>query len=410
MLSVHEAIDCIADSVKAVGTEPIPLAAGLNRILASDVVASIDLPPFSHSIVDGFAIRHQDVEQRRGRKISKVRVIESISAGSMARETVKPGTAIRVMTGVPIPKGADAVVKQEDVYWAGHGAAFIQVEKPVALMENVASTGEDVRRGEIVLEKGTSLAPGEIGILASLGLQEVTVFREPNIALLSTGNELVGLGEPLGEGKIFASSFYVVLAKLRESGCTIHPLGVVGDSVAHIVKRIRDSLGADGIITTGGTQRGDSDWVKDVYRQMGIHMKIDGVAMSPGKSFVFGVFRGKPIFNLPGSPTACLIAFEELVRPALMRMGGKRGYQNLSRPTIKMRLGQNIRGKRGLRKYVLSRIVLRDGRLMAIPISRKHRGTITPMVQANGIIILPEDGSDGRRGEEVDVRLLNMNL
>lgn len=169
-------------------------------------------------------------------------------------------------------------------------------------------------------------------------------------------------------------------------------------------------MAADAIITIGGTRSGDSDWVREVYGRMGIQSKVDGVAMSPGRSFLFGLLKGKPVFSLPGSPTACLVAFEELVKPALMKMKGKAQDQTWSLPTIRMSLEKRIRGTRELPRYVLVRIVLQDGVLRAIPVSRKHRGALTPMIQTNGMVVLPEYSSEVQAGEEVDVKLFNLNL
>jgi len=410
MLRVEEAVGRIIECLKVVGSESVPLGDGLNRILATDVIAPMDLPPFSHATVDGFAIHRDDAVQASREKTALLRVIETIPAGSMARRTIKPGLAIRVMTGAPLPLGAKAVVKEEDTSRVGNRNDFIRVEKPVALMENVASAAEDVRSGEVVLEKGTTLRPENIGILASLGFREVVVFQQPRVALLSTGSELVGLGKRLGAGKIFASSFHVLLAKLRESGCNPLALGIVRDDTKDIESRIRSALSADAIITVGGTRGGDSDWVRAVYGHMGIKSKVDGVAMSPGRSFIFGLLKGKPVFSLPGSPTACIVAFEELVRPALLKIKGKIGYNSLLRPTLKMSLEGRIQGKRGLRKYVFARVVLRDGRLTAIPITRGHRGAVAPMIQANGIVVLPEDSPEVDVGEEVVVRLFGLHL
>lgn len=411
MFSVEEAVRRIVESVRVMDTERVLLAAGLNRILATDVVASMDLPPFSHATVDGFGIHCGDLEGASRERGVPLRVVETVCAGSLARKTVKPGLAIRVMTGAPIPSGANAVVKEEDTSTGEKRTPFIQVGKPVVPMENVASVGEEVKSGEVVLQTGTTLRPENMGILASLGLQQVSVVRQPEIALLSTGSELAGLGEDLGGGRIFASSFYVLFAKIRECGCVLLPLGVVGDDRAEIKERIRSGLAADAIITTGGTRRGDSDWVREVYRQMGIHPQVDGVAMSPGQSFVFGLSKGKPVFSLPGSPTASVVTFEELVRPSLLKMRGKTGdKQSLARPLVKMSLGRSIHRKRGLRKYVLARVVVRDGRFTAIPINRGHRGSVAPMIQANGMVVLPEGDSGVPEGEEVLVRLFDLNL
>ncbi|NIQ39683.1 MAG: hypothetical protein GTN81_13990 [Proteobacteria bacterium] len=408
MLPVDDALQRIVQSVKVLGPETIPLLDGLNRILATNVGASMDLPPFSHSTVDGFAIRHQDVAQTSREKGSLLRVVETIGAGSIAKKTVRPGLAIRVMTGAPLPTGSDAVVKDEDTAPGEEGTDFIEVKRPVAPMENVASAGENLRSGEIALKKGTLLRPGNIGILASLGVREVVVFRQPRLGLLSTGSELVGLGKSIGPGKIFASSYYLLLAKLRECGCNPLPLGVVRDEGTDIRNRIRSGLRSDGVITIGGTRHGDSDWVRDVYRTMDILTEFDGVAMSPGRSFTFGLLKGKPVFSLPGSPTACLVAFEELVKPALMKMKGWGEDHGPWGPTLRINLEGRVSGKKGLRTYIFARVVLRDGEPVALPIERKNRGSLMPVIDANGIIVLPEGCTELGSGDPVNVRLVDM--
>jgi len=410
MLSVEEAVHRILQSVKVVDTQNLPLIEGLNRVLATDVIASMDLPPFSHATVDGFAVQSRDVEHASRGKRVPLKVVETIQAGSLARKAVESGLAIRTMTGAPLPSGADAVVKEEDTSPARSRTAVIEVKKPAAPMENVASAGEEVRRGEVLLKEGTVLRPETIGTLASLGLRQVVVFRQPEIALLSTGSELIGLEKRLGAGKIFASSFYMLLAKIRESGCIPRTLGIVGDDGTDIQERIRSGLTADAIITVGGTRQGDSDWVRDVYRQMEIRTKVDSVAMSPGRSFVFGLLKGTPVFSLPGSPTASIVAFEELVRPSLLKMKGNSADRGFARPTIKMSLGGTVRGKRELRKYILARVVLKDGELTAVPIKKERRGAVRPMIQANGIVVLPKGHSEAHVGQQVTVRLVDLNL
>ncbi|MBW2056075.1 MAG: molybdopterin molybdotransferase MoeA [Deltaproteobacteria bacterium] len=410
MLSVEEALNCMLDSVSQVGSELIPLTAALGRVLAVDVAAPADLPRFSHATVDGFAIHSQDAEQASKGKRIPLKVIETVPAGSSCRGAVKPGVTIRVMTGAPLPPGAGAVVRDEDTSPGGKNAALVLLEKPVGPMENVARAGESVRRGDLVLRKGTTLRPGNIGVLASLGFRELKVFRRPEIAVLSTGSELVDLGEGLSLGKIFASSFYVLLAKLRECGCTPVPLGVVGDEQDRIRERIRSGLVADGIITTGGTGHGGSDWVRPAYREMAVGRRVDGVAMSPGRSFVFGLLEGRPVFALPGSPSASIVTFEELVKPVLLKMGGKRRDQGPNGRTVKIDLGGRVRGRNGVQRYVLSRIVVEDGRLTAVPIAGEPRGSLGAVTYANGMIVLPAGESEVLPGQKVWARLFGLDI
>jgi molybdopterin molybdotransferase len=284
---------------------------------------------------------------------------------------------------------------------------FVLIGKTVPPMENVAPSGGEVKEGEVVLKAGMVLRPGDIGLLASLGFDSTVVFRYPSVALLSTGSELVDLGRRLERGKIFASSPYLIAAQLKECGCVPLVRGVMRDDRRLIEGELRASLDADAIITTGGTLQGDSDWVRDAYARMKVDIRVEGVAMVPGRSFVFGLLSGKALFSLPGSPTACLVSFEELVRPALLKMMGR---QNVTRPAITMSLMGKIRAKQGMRRYVGARVIVEDGELKAIPVEKGSRGTIRPLAQVNGLIVLPGDGREREAGEKVSVRLLGMEM
>jgi len=409
VLSVEEALDCIVRSVHGVEAEPVPLAESLNRVLAENIIAPQDLPRFSHATVDGFAIHRHDVERASENGGVALEVIETVPAGSSATKTIRPGISIRVMTGALLPPGTDAVVKEENVSPVGGQVGSVRVKRPVKPKEHIAPAGQSIRRGELVLSRGMILRPERIGILASLGFQRVEVFRQPRIGLLATGEEVVALEDNLGPGKIVASSFYFLMAKLREQGCIPVGLGITGDDREDIQSRIRSGLTDDAIITLGGTGRGMTDWVGDIYDKMGIHRQFDGVAIRPGRSLRFGLFQGKPLFSLPGSPTACLVAFEELVMPAILRLRGV-GEEDAVRPMLRMNLAGRLSGKRGIRRYVLARVVLQDGRLKAIPLAREHRGSIIPIMQANGIVVIPENRTEVPPGEEVSVRLLGRTI
>ena len=397
MLSVEEAIDCIVGSVHRLEAEPVPLTEALNRVLAGDVIAPQDLPRFSYATVDGFAIHRDDMAQPSMKQRVSLEVIETVPAGSPVTKTVQPGASIRVMTGALLPPGTDAVVRGEDVSPVEGKTGFIAINRTAKPMENVAPAGETMKRGELVLKTGTLL------------FQQVEVFRRPCIGLLGTGHELVALGENLEPGKIYASSYYLLMAKLQERGCTSMRLGITGDDREDIQNRIRSGLAGDAVITTGGTGEGMTDWVTDIYRDMGIRQGFDGVAMSPGRSSRLGVLQGKPVFSLPGSPTACLVAFEELVMPAILRLRGVGEGEDVVRPLLRMSLAGRLSGKRGVRRYVPAKIVLTDGRLEAVPLARAPRGSGMPVMQAHGMIVIPENIDEIVPGEDVYVRLTGFN-
>ena len=409
MLSVEEALDCIVGSVHGVETEPVPLTEALNRVLAEDVAAPQDVPRFSYATMDGFAIHRHDITQPPMKHRVSLEVIETVPAGAPVTRTVQPGTSIRVMTGAPLPPGTDAVVRAEDVSPIEGNTGFIVINRAVKPMENVAPAGETVKRGELVVKTGTILRPERIGALASLGFQRVEVFRRPCIGLLGTGRELAVLEEGLTPGKIYASSYYLLTAKLEEQGCVPMGLGITGDDSEDIQNRIRSGLAGDAVITTGGTGQGMTDWVTGLFRDMGIGRGFDGVAMSPGRSSRFGLLQGKPVFSLPGSPTACLVAFEELVMPAVLRLKGVGEREDAVGPLLRMRLAGRLSGKRGVRRYVPARIVLRGGRLEAVPLAKAHRGSFMPVMQTHGLIVIPENSGEISPGEDVHVRLTGVN-
>jgi molybdopterin molybdotransferase len=409
VLSVEDALECILGSVHGVEAESVPLPEALNRVLAGDVIAPQDVPRFSYATVDGFAIHRHDMAQPSMKQRVSLEVIETVPAGSPVTKTVQPGASIRVMTGALLPPGTNAVVRAEDVSPLEGKTGLIAINRTVKPMENVAPAGETMKQGELVLKTGTILRPERIGALTSLGFQRVEVFRRPCIGLLGTGRELVALGENLEPGKIYASFYYLLMAKLQERGCAPMGLGITGDDREDIQNRIRSGLAGDAMITTGGTGEGMTDWVTDIYRDMAIRQGFDGVAMSPGRSSRFGVLQGKPLFSLPGSPTACMVAFEELVMPAILRLRGVGEGEDVVRPLLRMSLAGRLSGKRGMRRYVPAKIVLTDGRLEALPLARVHRGSLMPVMQAHGLIVIPENSDEIAPGGDVYVRLTGFN-
>ncbi len=415
MISVEEALARILGHVHVLEAEERPLLDALGQVLTEDVVAGYDIPPLDNTAMDGYAVRAVDTEGATPESPVRLKVTGELAAGHLYEGEVAPGTAVRIMTGAPLPAGADAVVPFEETD-EPEGREFGSFAKPVASVaihqaigkgENVRYAGEDIRKGATVLTKGAALRPAHIGALANLGHATVRVIRRPVVAVLSTGDELVPLGEPLPPGKIHDSNTYSTSALVRQSGGIPKPLGIARDSVAELTAKIRDGLDADMLLTSAGVSRGDYDVVKDVLAQEG---EIDfwTVRMRPGKPLAFGTFpsggRRVPHIGFPGNPVSSMISFELFARPAIFKMMDRSGWE---RPTLRAIVEQRIVNRDGRRVFARAVVREQEGRYYASLTGPQGSGILTSMVVANALAIVPEDVAAVEAGEEVTVMMLN---
>ena len=415
MISVEEALARILGCVSVLEPEERPLLDALGQVLAEDVVAGYDIPPLDNTAMDGYAVRAVDTEGASPERPVRLGVIGELAAGHLYEGEVAPGTAVRIMTGAPLPAGADAVVPFEETDEPA-GREFGSFAKPVASVaiyravgkgDNVRYAGEDVRKGATVLTKGATLRPAHIGALANLGRATVKVIRRPVVAILSTGDELVPLGEPLPPGKIHDSNNYSISALVRQSGGIPKPLGIARDSVEELTAKIRSGLDADMLLTSAGVSRGDYDVVKDVLAREG---EIDfwTVRMRPGKPLAFGTFpsgnRRVPHIGFPGNPVSSMISFELFARPAIFKMMGRSGWE---RPTLRAVVEERIVNRDGRRIFARAVVREREGRYYASLTGPQGSGILTSMVVANALAIVPEDVAAVEPGEEVTVMMLN---
>jgi molybdopterin molybdotransferase len=415
VISVEEALARILGYVHVLEPEERPLLDALGQVLAEDVVAGYDIPPLDNTAMDGYAVRAVETEGASRERPVRLRVVGELAAGHLYEGEVAPGTAVRIMTGAPLPAGADAVVPFEETDEPS-GREFGSFAKPVASVaiwravgkgDNVRYAGEDVRKGAAVLTKGAALRPAHIGALANLGRATVKVIRRPVVAILSTGDELVPLGEPLPPGKIHDSNNYSISALVRQSGGIPKPLGIARDSVEELTAKIRSGLDADMLLTSAGVSRGDYDVVKDVLAREG---EIDfwTVRMRPGKPLAFGTFpsgdRRVPHIGFPGNPVSSMISFELFARPAIFKMMGRSGWE---RPTLRAVVEERIVNRDGRRIFARAVVSERDGRYYASLTGPQGSGILTSMVVANALAIVPEDVAAVEPGEEVTVMMLN---
>lgn len=407
MLSVEEALDKVLAMFHVLEAESVPILEALGRVLAQDVYSDVDIPPHDNTAMDGYAVRAADTLGATPTHPVRLRVIENLAAGYMSRQTVTPGTAIRIMTGAPIPSGADAVIRFEDTHQADEWVDLFKAVKPG---ENIRRAGEDVHRGELILPHGTPIRPQEIGMLASLGHATVQVIRRPRVAILATGDELVDLGEPLTPGKIRNANGYSNAAQVLRYGGVPVMLGIARDSQRDLTAKIRAGLeqGVDLFLTSGGVSVGDFDVVKQVLAAEG-KMTFWRVRMKPGKPLAFGTLktadgRVVPMLGMPGNPVSVMVSFEIFARPALLKM---QGHTHLVRPTFEATLMDEIPSKDERRHYVRVRVERYGNDYRAYLTGEQGSGILTSMVHANGLAIIPEDWTSAPAGSRVQVMMLD---
>ncbi|HOD36017.1 MAG TPA: molybdopterin molybdotransferase MoeA [Syntrophales bacterium] len=403
MISVDKALEQILGAIHTLGLEKVPILDALGRVLGQDVTSDRDIPPLPNSAMDGYALRFEDTRGASREKPAVLTVVDDVRAGRISKKTIRRGHAVRIMTGAPIPKGADAVTRVEDTEKDGDR---VRVFAPAKKGLDIRPAGEDVKKGELVIPKGKVIRPAEVGMLAALNRSDVTVHRRPKVAILSTGDELVDLGGDPAPGMIMNSNSYSLAAQVAECGAVPLRLGIARDTREDLMSKFEAARGADLIVTSGGVSVGDYDLVKDVMGELGA-MRFWRVAMRPGRPLAFGAIKGTPLFGLPGNPVSVMVSFEQFVRPAILKMSG---FKNLFRVTVKALLKENLEKVAGLRFFLRAVVEWKDGKYYAVTTGEQGSGILKSMVKANGLIILPEDVTSMKAGDEVTVQLLDRSF
>jgi len=412
MIPVEEALEQILSYFDILETEDEDTLECLGRVLASDIHSTIDIPPMDNTAMDGYAVQAESTAGAGKASPVILRVIGEVAAGYLTAEKVTPGTAIRIMTGAPIPKGADAVVQFEDTDEEKRRARNEPLTDIGILREaekglNIRRAGEDIASGSLVLKKGTLLRPQEIGVLASLGCDVVPVIRRPVVAILATGDELVEPGKPLSPGKIYSSNTYSLAAQVTRYGGIPQILGIARDDVRALEDKIKQARDADMLITSAGVSVGDYDMVKDVLASHG-EIAFWTVRMKPGKPLAFGLMHlgRKPVphLGLPGNPVSSMITFEQFARPAILKMLGRK---NLDKPTVRARSENRVVNTDGRRVYARVKVRKEAGEYIASLQGPQGSGILTSMAQANGLMIVPEDAPSVEAGDEATVQMLD---
>lgn len=385
----------ILDQVRPLEAETVPLLEALGRAIAEPLMATLDLPRFDNSAMDGYALRAADSGAG-----ATLRVTGYLLAGSLERPTVEPGCAVRIMTGAPLPPGADTVVPEEDT---DGGAAVVTLRGAAVRGAHIRTRGEDIRSGEEVLPLGTVLRPPEISLLASFNRSSVQVVRRPRVAILSTGDELVEVGTELTEGRIVNSNSWALAAAVLELGGIPLQLGIARDTRESLREKLAQGLQADMLITSAGVSAGDLDLVREVLKELGVEQVFWKVDIKPGRPIAFAVKGAVPVFSLPGNPVATLVTFEEFVRPALLKMLGQK---QILKPLLRARLQEPARKKPGRAQFLRVRVQEENGVLIATSSGDQNTGILRTSLLANGIAILPAEHGDFAAGDEVEIHLL----
>lgn len=438
----HLKISCaqrvIFESVNMLDTEQVPLEQSLGRVLAQDILANRDLPPYDVSAMDGFAVRSSDLTTAP----ATLKIIEDIKAGDMPTMTVHPGQCARIMTGAPMPQGADAVIRVEDTQEMSDDT--VQIVTTVKSGHDVRPKGENMQSDDVVLTKGTEITPGVIGVLATVKAATMQVYRRPRVAILSTGNELEAMNDPVDPNKIPDSNTYALMAQVQVLGITPVMLGIARDDPAELEQYLRLGLNYDVLLVSGGTSVGVHDYVRPTIEKLGVSMKFWRVAMKPGHPLAFGVMHRTAkvseadavqgakrtatkayledrqgsehratqqcaasdafVFGLPGNPVSSMVCFEEFVAPALRRMMGN---PRLYRRTVTARLAHPVKMRPGRTEFIRVQLSCDDAGYLASSTGTQSSGVLLSMARADGLLVMPSECTGLAAGDEVTVQLLD---
>jgi molybdopterin molybdotransferase len=399
-IQVQEALDQILSQIEFKGVEKIPLDQALGRVLAEDIVSRINNPPMDNSAMDGYALIAEDIQSATPENPIKLEMVEEIAAGYTAKRVLRPGQTMRIMTGAPIPTGANAVLMQEDTQKDGN--SILCLDK-ADVEENIRQAGEDVKIGDQVIKKGTTLTPAHIGMLAVVGRSQIAVGQRPVVSILSTGDEVLELDETPEGPQIFNSNGHMLAAQIKSAGGIPIYLGIAKDTEKALMEKFEWALKADIVVSSGGVSVGDYDLVKASLKKMGQNMLFWKVAMKPGKPLAFGRINKIPIFGLPGNPVSSFVSFEQFVRPSLRKV---LGCSDLSHKTVQAKLTRTIKKKAGRLHFLSAIVSWTDGEYTVTPAGEQGSGILKSAANANGLLVFPLEDEEIEEGQQVAVQLL----
>ena len=410
MISLEEARTLVLSHVRPLPVETVPVLEAVGRVAAADLASDIDIAPFAHSAMDGFAVRASELAEASPESPVELDVIAEVAAGDVFEGVIGAGQCVRIMTGAPLPADADAVVKYEVVNAVsgdGKPGSRVAFRAPADARANVREAGEEARAGEVVVGRGEVVGAAGVGFLASCGITEMPTYRRPRVAVIAIGSELVAPTEVPAPGKIRNSNSYALAACAQAAGAVPVVLPIVEDTHEALAAAVRDAaVSYDFVVTSGGASNGDFDFIKPVVEELG-QLLMTTVNMRPGKAQTFGLVDGTPVFGLPGNPAAAYVGFEMIVRPALRKM---QGFSRFERPVVKARLSTDAK-KRDPRRIFLRSTLSKDeaGDYVVTPAKNQSSGLFGPIQRSNCMAILPEGLESRTAGSVVECVLLDVS-
>ncbi|PKL18411.1 MAG: hypothetical protein CVV49_05995 [Spirochaetae bacterium HGW-Spirochaetae-5] len=400
MITVEKALEIIiSDTSVTEKSEKIDLFNSYGRTLFKDAIAESNVPPSNNSAMDGYAVFTEDLAAAEKNTPALLKIIDEVQAGyEFKGDSLKSGTAVRIMTGAPIPEGADSVIPFEETEESGD---IVKVFKKTSIHENIRFAGEDIKKGNIVLKAGTRIDSAEIGLLSSINMKEIEVYKKPKVGIISTGDELAEPGLN-NSGKIINSNAYVLYSEVQKYGGNPVYAGIVKDNYEDVKNCFLRMMDNDIIISSGGVSMGRYDFIPDVLKELGIDIKIEKVMMKPGKPIIFGTTGKKIFFGLPGNPVSVMVSFMQFVRPAILKMTGN---YKISKPVLKAITTEVITKKAGRKHFIRGVFHIKDGKLFVSTTGPQGSGILTSMSSANCLIIVPEEIELIKIGESVDIQL-----
>jgi molybdopterin molybdotransferase len=408
MLRVEEASERILADIRTLPPEAVPLRAALGRVSAEDILATVTMPPWSNSSMDGYAVRSADITPVMKGEPVTLRVIATIAAGERAPKSLKRGQAMRIMTGAPVPGGADSVIRKEDT---DGGSEKVEIRDARDVWKNIRPAGEDYQRGDLLAKRGTPIRPAVIGVLASTGVATVQVFRRPRVAIISSGNELVEIDEfdeVVAGRRIVSTNSYTLDALTRVAGGVPVDLGIAADTKASLRRKLEQAGDSDLILTSAGVSVGDLDHTRDVFAALGGKQRFWKVKMRPGAPLAFGMLDDVPWLGLSGNPVSAMVSFELFVRPALRKM---QGYASLFRRAVPVTLEEEVKISARLTHFLRACVTKKeDGTLTARLTGLQSSGALTSMAKANALLIVPETSPKVAKGAQLKALMLDQSL
>ena len=408
MISLEEARSLVLSNVAPLSTEVVEVLDAVGRVAAADLASDIDISPFAHSAMDGFAVHAADLEGASEDAPAELKVIAEIGAGDVYDGPIASGECVRIMTGAPLPDAADSVVKYEIVNVVtgdGKPGSRVSFSAPTKVRSNVREAGEEAHAGEVIVRKGEVIGTAGVGFLAGCGVLQVPVYRRPKVAIAATGSELVDPSEVPTAGKIRNSNSLALAACAKAAGCEPVILPIVKDTYEALEKTVLDAVDAyDFVITSGGAANGDFDFIKPVVEGTG-ELLMTTVNMRPGKAQTFGLVKGTPVFGLPGNPAAAYCGFEMIIRPALRKM---QGFSRFERPIVRARLAEDTKTKDPRRIFMRATLTKDDTGYVVTPAKNQSSGLFGPIQRSNCMAIMPEGLESRSAGSLIDCMLLDV--